>query len=377
MAGTPSDSAGLSGELLSRWLAQARDHAMVMLDPDGTIVAWSGAAEFMLGHSPEEAVGQDGALIFTAEDRERGYPGFELQIAARDSYSEDSRWHVRRDGTLIWVSGAVSAIRDDKGGLLGFVKIMRDMTDQRAHTERAENELTSLDDARKRTRNFLRTLGHELRNPLSVLTNVHHILHRVVEDERGRRALQQLESQMAVLGRLADDLMDVSRLELGKVSLQLQPVDLRAVLRDAVTGVKQAAAARSIKLQDLLPDAPLVVKADPARLHQVVHNLLNNALKYTPAGGSIWVKASDEGGDAVCRVQDTGIGIFPPMLPRIFELFTQAHEGEEMRGGGIGVGLALVRQIVELHGGTVQAKSPGLGKGAEFTFRLPLLPRES
>lgn len=357
--------------LVALWLRQSRDHAVVALDPEGLVTGWLGAAELVLGYSSQEAVGRHIALIFTEEDRARGYPDYELKVAVQDSYSEDSRWHVRKDRTRIWVSGTVSAVHDEAGAVLGFIKVMRDMTDQRTHTERFEHEVSELGEARDQTRTFLRTLGHEIRNPLAVLNNVSLILGRVVQDERGSKAVQQLRTQLDMLKRLADDLMDVNRLELGKVKLDLQRLDLREVLEAVVDGMQVAADEKKLEVQAVLPPSALMVDADLARIQQVVVNLLHNAIKYTPGGGSVWVKASEEGDEIVCRIQDTGIGIFPPVLPKLFELFTQADEGEPMRSGGIGVGLALVRQLVELHGGTVQAKSPGLGKGAEFSFRLP------
>jgi signal transduction histidine kinase len=280
---------------------------------------------------------------------------------------------VRRDGTRIWVSGTVSAVRDPEGGVLGFVKIMRDLTDQRGRLERFQHEIGELSHGREQTHRFLKTLGHELRNPLSVLSNVELILQRSELDDRARKALQLLSGQTAVLRRLADDLMDVSRIELGKLQLEPDTLDVRQVLENAVASMQNVAAQKSIQLQSLLPPSPLQVKADPARIQQVVLNLLTNAIKYTHTGGSVWVKAGIEGNEVVCTVQDTGIGIYPPVLPQIFELFSQATEAQDMRAGGIGVGLALVRQIVELHGGSVQAKSAGLGKGAEFSFRLPSL----
>jgi PAS domain S-box-containing protein len=359
--------------LISLWLDQAKDHAVVVTDPAGIIIGWLGAAELLLGYTASEALGRHMALIFTSEDRTKGYPDYELKVAAEDSHAEDSRWHLRKDGTRIWVSGTASAVRGPAGEVLGFMKIMRDVTDQRTHTERFENEVSQLGDARDKTHRFLRTLGHEIRNPLAVLTNLEMILGRVVSDERGQKAVQQLSAQVKVLTRLADDLMDVTRLELGKVALELEQVDLRDVLNDAVASLQAPALRKSITLETILPPTPLMVSIDRARIHQVMSNLLTNAIKYTHTGGSIWVRAGEEGTEVVCRVQDTGIGIFPPVLPKIFDLFTQASEGEDMRGGGLGIGLALVRQIAELHGGTVQARSPGLGKGSEFSFRLPRL----
>ncbi len=357
--------------LITLWSHQARDHAVVVLDAQGTIIDWRGAAEEVLGYSPDEVIGRHFSLFFTPEDRAKGYPGYELAAAAKDKYSEDSRWHLRKDGTRIWVSGTTSPVRAPGGEVMGFVKVLRDRTDQREQLDRSENRVHELDDARHKVHTFLRTLGHEIRNPLAVLSNLQLILARLNPDERAQKALGQFANQLAVLKKIADDLMDVSRLELGKVQLELRAHDLRELLQSGVDSMQAAASAKQISIESTFPPTPLVVEVDAARILQVVLNLLGNAVKYTHTGGSIWVLASEEGQEIVCRVQDTGIGIFPPVLPRIFDLFAQAPEAREISGGGIGVGLALVRQIVELHGGTVQAKSPGIGKGSEFTFRLP------
>jgi PAS domain S-box-containing protein len=360
--------------LISQWLDQATDHAVILLDPAGVIVGWLAGAETILGFPAAEAVGHHIALVFTEDDRTKGFPDYELKVAARDNFSEDSRWHMRKDGTRIWVSGTVTAVKSPAGQVQGFVKLMRDQTDERAHLERFENEVVQLGEAREKTHRFLKTLGHELRNPLGVLSNTHMILGRLVTDERARKTLDQLGNQVQVLRRLADDLMDVSRLELGKLELERKPRDLCQLLQASVQSFQAAADHKSIRLETLLPPTALTVEVDESRMQQVILNLLGNAVKYTPVGGQVWVKASQEGDEVVCRVQDTGIGIYPPVLPKIFDLFTQAPEAREMSAGGIGVGLALVRQLVELHGGTVQAKSAGLGKGAEFSFRLPVVP---
>ena len=357
--------------LLDLWSRQAKDHAIILMDARGVVTGWRGAAEEVLGHAPSEAVGRHFGFIFTPEDRAKGYPEFELDAAAKDKYSEDSRWHLRKDGTRIWVSGTTCPVRRPDGDLRGFVKILRDLTDQREHIDRTENRMHELAEARVKVHTFLRTLGHEIRNPLAVLTNLHLIIARLSTDERMRKALTQFENQVGVLKKIADDLMDVSRLELGKVQLDLQAHDLRKLLQSGVDSMQAAAAAKGIGMECTFPPSELMVQVDAARIQQVVLNLLGNAVKYTHTGGTIWVRAGEEGQEVVCRVQDTGIGIFPPVLPQIFELFSQAPEVRDISGGGIGVGLALVRQIVELHGGTVQAKSPGIGKGSEFSFRLP------
>jgi len=358
--------------LLQAWLHQSKDQGVIVLDRHGVILEWLAGTQEVLGYSAQEAVGHHIAMIFTHEDRSKGYPDHELAVAARDRSSEDSRWHVRRDGTRIWATGSVTAIRPRAGGeVQGFVKVLRDATDERAHVERLEQEVQALGRARQDHRQFLRGLGHEIRNPLSVMANAAALLERLVTDERGRKSLQLIEVQVDVLRRMADDLRDLSQPEPGRVRLEKSRIDLRDVMREVGDAMQAVAEDKAVAIQVLLPPSALWVDADAARMRQVLVNLVGNAIKYNKGGGNVWMNASVEGNEVVCRISDDGLGIFPPVLPRLFELFTEAGDGAE-RQGDPGVGLVLVRQLVELHGGTVQAKSAGLGKGAEFSFRLPV-----
>ena len=367
----------LALHLLKLFTEQAREHAIICMDPQGVVVGWLGAAEEILGYSAADAMGRNLARIFTPEDRANGFDKYELEVAAVNSRSEDDRWHLRKDGTRIWASGSVDAIRDADGSLLGFVKIMRDRTDVQTRMETLEAQAAALRDSRERTHMFLRTLGHELRNPLGPVSNAAQIIGRLNTDAHIATALQIISRQIAVLTRLADDLMDVARLERGKLELSVRRADLHGLLRDAARSVGEAAAARKLRLETILPEPPLFVNIDEDRFQQVVLNLLGNAIKYTPEGGSIWVKTAQEANEIVVKVQDTGIGIAPEMVPRIFELFTQAPVAIDAVPRGLGVGLAVVRQIVELHGGSVQARSAGVGKGSEFTVRIPAPPQRA
>jgi PAS domain S-box-containing protein len=359
-------------DLLTRYLSQAKEHAVICLDPAGTIAAWLGAAERLFGHTAEEAVGQPVALIFTSEDKARGLDRYERLLAGVHSRSEDDRWHVRKDGTRIWVTGALEAVKGDAGELLGYVKVVRDRTDLRAQVERLENQVQSLDIASTKTQLFLSTLGHELRNPLGPMHTAAHIVQRLSADPRTDKAAQVMISQVGVLARLAEDLMDVSRAEAGKIELQLQPTDLRTVLNETAYALRPGAADKGVNLECVLPEARLPANLDVLRFPRVVLNLVGNAIKYTPRGGTVWIKATQEGDEVLLRVEDTGIGIAPEMLPRIFDLFTQERQAKDMVPGGLGIGLTIVKELVELHGGNVQARSPGAGKGAEFTVRLPV-----
>ncbi|MDB5912801.1 MAG: putative histidine kinase, classic, partial [Ramlibacter sp.] len=359
-------------ELLALALPRMRDHALVLLDPSGVIVGWLAGAEVIFGYREQEMVGCHSAVLFTPEDVALGLDKYELDVARRDSYSEDDRWHVRADNTRIWVSGTVTAIRDDAGELRGFLKVMRDRTDLRMNSEHRTHQLEVVAAAMERTHRFLETLGHELRNPLAPIKTSAQILTRVSDDPRILQVAQTISRQAAALERIVEDLMDVTRLRHRKLQLRLRDFDVRTLLEDEVQAQQPQAAAKGLQLLRVLPDQPLHLTADPDRLRQAVANLLTNAVKYTPEGGSIWVKATQEADDVVLRVQDTGIGIAPEVLPRIFELFTQESRAAHHAPDGLGVGLAIVKQIAELHGGLVQARSGGTGKGSEFTLRIPL-----
>lgn len=360
-----------NSRLLKLYLEQTPDHAVICLGADGTIVGWLGAAQEIFGYTQAEAVGQPGSLIFTASDRKKGFDQYELAVARQNSRSDDDRWHVRKDGTHIWVSGSVNAIKTASGELLGYVKVVRDKTDLRSHIQALENESQALKEAQQRADLFMSTLGHELRNPLAPLQSSAHIIKRVSADPQVQRAVQVIDRQIGVLSRLTHDLMEVSRVVAGKLQLTLRRVDVRQVLADAVYSMRQTAVDRGIELESLLPDSPLEVQLDAERFERVVLNLLSNALKYTPRGGTVWVKATQEGSEVLLRVEDTGQGIAPEVLPRIFDLFTQEQRNADQVPTGLGIGLSIVKELVELHGGKVQARSAGAGKGAEFTVRLP------
>ena len=220
------------------------------------------------------------------------------------------------------------------------------------------------------TRRFLAMLSHELRNPLGAIGSAIQLLERVTNPTVAARAQGVIARQTQHLSRLVEDLLDVSRAVTGKIALQREVVDLAAIADRAVAGLVARHAERA---RDISLDArPVRVLGDAVRLEQVVNNLLENAMKYTPAGGPVVVTVGQDGDNAVLAVADTGVGIAPELLPRIFDLFVQADRSLERTAGGLGIGLTLVRQIVELHGGTVQASSNGAGQGSRFTVRLPV-----
>jgi CheY-like chemotaxis protein len=214
-------------------------------------------------------------------------------------------------------------------------------------------------------------LAHELRNPLAPIRNALHIMKQPAGNEALIGQFREMaERQVQHMARLLDDLLDVSRVSRGKIELRKESVDMAAVLHRTVEGVRPLLEERGHQFTVSLPSEPLRVEGDPTRLEQVLTNLLNNAAKYTDPGGRIWLLASREGDEIVLQVRDTGIGIAPDMLPRIFDLFVQADRRLDRSQGGVGIGLTLVRKLVELHGGSVEAYSAGPGRGSAFVVRL-------
>ncbi len=371
-----SDSSGESGhpalltaigpdELMRLLLVQGEDHAVILLDTEGIVVGWLAGAEHIFGYTATEMVGRPVAELFTSEDRERGAHAHELAVARADGRAEGDRWHIRKDGFRIWISGVLVPLRDAAREIVGFGKVLRDRTDVKA-------QLDALANVAARQKVFLGTVAHELRGPLGPIGNAAQII-RMKTGDALTAPVEMIERQIAYIRRLVDDLMEVTRVGAGKSRLQLQRVHLEDILTRAADVCSPLAAARHQDFRVLLLPAPTSVLADPDRLHQVVENLLTNAIKYTPKGGQVWLKATVEGDEAVFRVEDNGVGIAPELLPKIFDLFTQEDASLEHSQGGLGLGLSIVKELVARHDGTVQVRSKGRGKGSEFTVRLPLL----
>jgi signal transduction histidine kinase len=249
-------------------------------------------------------------------------------------------------------------------------------TIQRRHAEaELRKKMEQLADADRRKDEFLAMLGHELRNPLAPVTTALQLM-RLHSDEplRTARARETIERQVEHMTRLIDDLLDVSRITRGKIELRHEPVVLATLVARAVEGARPVIDERRHRLTLDLPDAPITLSADPARLEQVLANLLNNAAKYTDVGGRIWLRGREDSGQLVVSVRDNGAGLTQEMRDHVFDLFVQGPEMRDYTRGGLGIGLTLVRRLVEMHGGTIEARSHGPGQGSEFIMRLPVLP---
>jgi signal transduction histidine kinase/ActR/RegA family two-component response regulator len=266
------------------------------------------------------------------------------------------------------------AVRDAQGSNIGLATITRDITEPK----RAEDELrriaADLSEADHRKSEFLATLAHELRNPLAPIRTGLDLLRITGDEATAERVHDMMDRQLGHLIHLVDDLLDVARITRGKIELKKESVDLRAVVATALETSAALIEGSGHELAVRLPDEPLELEADVTRLVQVLSNLLNNAAKYTPPGGQVSVAAWREDGQALVAVSDSGVGIPAESLGSVFEMFTQVRGSIDRAQGGLGIGLSLVRRLVELHGGRVSATSQGRGKGSTFTVRLPLRP---
>ena len=360
-------------ELFYQFVHNVPDHAIFAMDPQGRIVHWNAGAELIMGFAAEDVVGRELPEIFTAEDCNAGIPRLELETAGRMGRAADERWHVRKDGSRFWGLGAVTAIRGADGALLGYGKIVADRTDLKELQDALHGRNEALAHADEMKNRFLATLAHELRNPQSVLGNSASVLRRyAAADPQLHAVAEMIERQVRQTQRLIEDLTDLARTTRGRIELRMQPLDLREMAQLAAESVQTVVSERRHDLATVLPDLSVPVEGDPDRIQQVMINLLRNAARYTPPGGRISLSVAAEGQEGVVRIHDTGVGIPAGQLAEIFELFTQGHPENVESRAGMGIGLALARELVELHGGTIQARSEGIGKGSEFIVRLPL-----
>ncbi|MEX2140043.1 MAG: PAS domain S-box protein [Pirellulales bacterium] len=354
-------------------IVDSSEDAIVSKTLDGIIRSWNAGAQRLFGYTASEAVGQPITLLIPADRRdEEVHILRRLQNGDRIEHYETVR--VAKDGRPIDISLTISPVRDRTGRIIGASKIARDISDRK----RAEEALTQ---AARHKDEFLATLAHELRNPLAPIRNSLQILRMTGDASAGvQRLHEMIERQVTHMVRLVDDLLELSRISRGKIELRTGRVELATVINHAVETSKPLIDAARHQLTVELPPQPLVLDGDAVRLAQVFANLLNNAAKYTLAGGQIVVAARCEADEVVVSIRDTGIGIPRDMLPRVFDMFAQITNDLRRTQDGLGIGLSLVRTLVSMHGGTVEAESAGLGHGSQFIVRLPLAkiePEES
>ncbi len=365
-------------QYMRSFVEQVEDYAIFAMDEDCRATTWNNGVLKVLGFQESEFIGQDiRQLIFVPEAIELGIPVAEFEAAASLGSASDDRWMMRKGGHRFWASGITSAVKDDRGNLVGFSKVMRDLTERK----RDEDELAELaarhSESNRRMNEFMATLAHELRNPLAPIRNAIDLMGmtNLTPEHEELRALMGRQVQQVI--RLIDDLLDVSRIGRGKIVLQRSIVDLRAIIESSIEAFNAVILEKQQHLQCDVCKTEVRVYVDPARLTQVVSNLLNNASRYSDDGSHIRLelkmeKEDDDHGYAIMVVKDDGIGISTDRLDEIFQMFAQVDDSLGRGNAGLGIGLTLVKTLVELHKGTVVAQSDGIGHGSTFTVRIPL-----
>jgi two-component system CheB/CheR fusion protein len=296
----------------------------------------------------------------------------QLLRAETSAYRAEKR-NIRKDGAVIWVQVEASLIRDAHGVPVRIIAIILDITERKRLEEELQQRMEELKISDRRKDDFLATLAHELRNPLAPIRNAAAILQRIhVSDPQLQWCRDIIDQQVGQISRLLDDLLDLSRITRDRLELRKERVELERVIRAAVEISRPLIDEFAHDLTVSLSE-PINVEADEVRLAQVLSNLLNNAAKYTDPGGKIWLSAHRDGNNLTITVKDTGIGIPVDKLNEVFEMFSQLHRSLEQTRQGLGVGLTLVKRLVEMHGGAIEVKSDGPGKGSEFIVRLPIV----
>jgi PAS domain S-box-containing protein len=352
-----------------------KDYAIFLLDPEGYVNSWNEGAQRIKQYTEQEIVGRHFSLFYPPDDP--GKPAWMLETARREGRVEDEGWRVRKDGTRFWADVIITALRDARGELVGFAKVTRDLT------ERRETERKALEAARRAAEaeaanlaksQFLAAMSHELRTPLNAIGGYVDLLEMgiggtVTETQQGYLAKIQ-RSQRHLLS-IINDLLNFSRIEAGQIVYELERVPLRQCIDAIVSMLEQQAAEKGIELALSSCPADLAATADSAKVDQVVLNLCSNALKFTPAGGRVDVACESHGDRVAILVADTGVGIPPDQLERIFEPFVQLGRDLTSQHEGTGLGLAISRDLARGMGGDLTVTST-LGKGSTFTLTLPL-----
>ena len=352
------------------------EYAIYMLDPAGNVMTWNSGAERIKQYNAEEIIGKNFACFYTAEDVAGERPQRNLREAARRGRIRDQGPRVRKDGSVFQAEIILTALRDSSGSIRGYSKVTRDITDQ-IRSREFEAEKIAAEKASKAKDDFLAALSHELRTPLTpalaaanyLASNASKLPSEFVED------LEIIKRNVRLQARLIDDLLDLTRITRGKLQLHLEPVDANAVVRDAIEIANSAILSKELRVSAELDAEKHHIRADSIRLQQIFWNLINNAVKFTPPGGQIAVRTyNDNAGNFRFEITDNGIGIERERLTSIFTPFEQADPSVSRQFGGLGLGLAISKHLIDLHHGRIEAESRGRSFGATFKITLDTLP---
>ena len=352
-----------------------REYALFMLDPEGKVTTWNAGAKKLKGYSADEIIGQSFERFYTAADQAAGKPGKILAKAKAAGVIREQGPRVRKDGTTFEAEVLITAVRDDSGELRGFSKVTRDITDQIRNRE-LETAKIAAEKASEAKDRFLAILSHELRTPLTpVVASASYVAENALTMSQSEllQELGTIRRNALLEAQLIDDLLDLTRISRGKIALRMERVDLHAILLEVLEMCEEEIRAKGLEISKRLGAREYEATADGARLRQIFWNLLSNAVKFTPSGGKVSVRTMNRGDDWVLEVTDSGVGLEREEIGRIFDAFEQGEQTVAREFGGLGLGLAITRSLVEMHQGTIAAESEGKGKGATFTVQLPLI----
>ena len=351
-----------------------QDYGIFMLDPEGNVSSWNEGAERINGYTTAEILGKHFSIFYPDEDLAWNKPAYELEVAGRDGKFEDEGWRVRKDGSRFWANVIITAVRDDRGELVGFSKVTRDLTERRAAQERAIEDTRRVAEAEAANRaksEFLASMSHELRTPLNAIGGYADLLLLGVAgslDPATREYLDRIRrSQQHLLG-IINDLLNFSRLEAGRVAFEMQPMSLGEAIRRVLPMIEPQADQRGLHVA-VGAGRDEYANADPAKVEQILVNLLSNAVKFTESGGTITITQFQDGDWSGVRVHDTGIGIPQNKLEAIFEPFVQVGRTLNSAHEGTGLGLSISRELARAMGGDLTVESTR-GTGSTFTLRL-------
>jgi PAS domain S-box-containing protein len=358
-------------------LVECSDDAIVSKDLDGVVLSWNPAAERLFGYTASEMIGRQIRIIIPAE-RQAEEDAVLSAVRRGDTVDHFETVRQRKDGSLVPISLTVSPIRNEDGQIVGASKIARDISEKKRADQERERLLEIARDASRLKDEFLATLSHELRTPLNGIVGYVRLLKmEALAGENRSHAIEAVGRCVASLTQIIEDMLDVSSIVSGKLRLEIRRVDLAEVVRSAVETVRPAIDAKEIRLEMSVQSGVPPVAGDADRLRQVCWNMLSNAVKFTHRGGEIRVSLASSGPQVEISVSDNGAGIPLDFLPFVFDRFRQADAGATRSTGGLGLGLAISRHLVELQGGRIFAESDGPGTGATFRIELPLRYRQS
>ncbi len=358
-----------------------KDFAIIIISPEGLITSWNTGVERIFGYEESEFVGQPFSMIFIPEDRVGGVPNRELAKALSTGMAIDERWHLKKNEDRFFASGTVRPILQN-GETTGFIKVVQDLTERQLEKEALTTAKKDAESANTTKENFISVVSHELRSPLSAILTAVEVIESSGVDTQNVEFVEMIKRSALTEARMVDDLLDATKINHRKLSLRLERVEAHQDIAEIVNDIQKEASAKFIRIS-VHPDATeQTLRADPTRFRQVIRNLLANAIKFTPDGGGVTLTTSNAGapangthdGNGSIRIviEDTGLGMSPETIKRLFTPFEQGTPEMKHRFGGLGLGLVITKALVEQHGGSIKVESPGPGLGSKFTVLWPL-----